>query len=178
MATSLGFLIVHKTLSNEDTLLRKHCCRHKCLPVCPRAQHSTFVANTNFVSGTQKMLLILFRNILPSQQMFNSSSLTGQPPMATSLGFLIVHKALSNEDTSLRTHCCRHKCFPVCPRAQHFLRTQILCPGHKKCCWFCSETFCLRNKYFPVCAAQVTSWATMCPRLPVLIFSGARQLTA
>ena len=29
----------------------------------------------------------------------------------------------ANEDTMLRTHCCRHKCFPVCPRAQHFLRT-------------------------------------------------------
>ena len=40
-------------------------------------------------------------------------------------------KALANEDTLLRTHCCRHKCFPVCPRAQHLLRTQILCPGHK-----------------------------------------------
>ena len=26
-------------------------------------------------------------------------------------------KALANEDTLLRTHCCRHKCFPVCPRA-------------------------------------------------------------
>ena len=42
-------------------------------------------------------------------------------------------KALANEDTLLPTHCCRHKCFPVCPRAQHLLRTQILCPGHKKC---------------------------------------------
>ena len=42
-------------------------------------------------------------------------------------------KALAQEDTLLRTHCCRHKCFPVCPRAQHLLRTQILCPGHKKC---------------------------------------------
>ena len=30
-----------------------------------------------------------------------------------------------------RTHCCRPKCFPVCPHAQHLLRTQILCPGHK-----------------------------------------------
>ena len=38
-------------------------------------------------------------------------------------------KLLANEDTLLRTHCCRHKCFPVCPRAQHLLRTQILCPG-------------------------------------------------
>ena len=37
-----------------------------------------------------------------------------------------------------KTHCCRHKCFPVCPRAraQHLL---ILCP--------------LRNECFPVCAA-------------------------
>ena len=37
-------------------------------------------------------------------------------------------KVLANEDTLLH---CRHKCFPVCPRAQHLLRTQILCPGHK-----------------------------------------------
>ena len=44
-----------------------------------------------------------------------------------------VLKALANEDTLLRTHCCRHKCFPVCPRAQQLLQTQILCPGHKKC---------------------------------------------
>ena len=56
-----------------------------------------FVADTNFVSGTQKMFL----------------------------------KVLANEDTLLRAHCCRHKCFPFCPRAQYLLRTQILCPGHK-----------------------------------------------
>ena len=56
--------------------------------------------------------------------------------------------------TLLPTHCCRHKCFSVCPRAQHLLRTQILCPGHKKCFWFCSETFCVRNKRFPVCAPR------------------------
>ena len=61
-----------------------------------------------------------------------------------------IFKALANEDTLLRTHCCRHKCFPVCPRAQH-------CCRHK---------FCVRNKCFPVCAAQETSWVTMCPRLP------------
>ena len=76
--------------------------------------------------------------------------------------------------------------FPVFPCAQHLLRTQILFPGHKKCFWFCSETFGARNKSFPVCAAwkhniffffvhgnttfipprlraQETSWATMCP---------------
>ena len=40
-------------------------------------------------------------------------------------------KAVANEDTMLRTHCCGHKCFPVCPRAQHLLRTQNLCPRHK-----------------------------------------------
>ena len=33
---------------------------------------ATFVADTNFVFGTQKMFLILFRNILCSQQMFPS----------------------------------------------------------------------------------------------------------
>ena len=76
-------------------------------------------------------------------------------------------KALANEDTSLRTHCCRHKCFPVCPRAQHLLRTQILYPGHIKCFWFCSETFC-GSKCFPVCARKESSWATMCPQQCVL----------
>ena len=50
-------------------------------------------------------------------------------------------KALANEDTLLRTHCCRHKCFPVCPRAQHLLRTQILCPGHKNVSDFVQKHF-------------------------------------
>ena len=45
------------------------CFGHKCFPVCPRA---TFVADTNFVSGTQKMFPIFFRNILCPQQMFPS----------------------------------------------------------------------------------------------------------
>ena len=71
------------------------------------------------------------------------------------LGSIYV-KALANEDTLLRTHCCRHKC----------------CPGHKKCFWFCSETFCVRNKCFPVCAAQETSWATMCRQQCVLVCQG------
>ena len=31
---------------------------------------ATFVADTNFVSGTQKMFLILFKNILCPQQLF------------------------------------------------------------------------------------------------------------
>ena len=78
----------------------------------------------------------------------------------------------ANEDKLLQTHCCRHKCFPLCPRAQHLLRTQILCLGGKKCFWFCSEAFCVRNKCFPVCAVQETSWATMCPQQCVLVYQG------
>ena len=50
-------------LANEDTLLRTRCCRHKGFPVCPRAQH---------LLRTQKMFLVLFRNILCPQQMFPS----------------------------------------------------------------------------------------------------------
>ena len=50
-------------------------------------------------------------------------------------------KALANEDTQLRTHCCRHKYFPVCPRAQHLLRTQILCPGNKNVSDFVQKHF-------------------------------------
>ena len=94
---------------------------------------------------------------------------TGKHLLRTQKMFLNKIKVLANEDTLLRTHCCRHKCFPVCPRAQHLLRTQILCPGHKKCFWFCSETFCVYNKCFPVCAAQETSWATMWPQQCVLV---------
>ena len=56
--------------------------------------------------------------------------------------FWASHVALRPWQT--RTHCCRHKCFPVCPRAKHLLPTQILCRGHKKCFWFCSETFFVR----------------------------------
>ena len=85
-------------------------------------------------------------------------------------------KALANEVTLLRIHCCRYKCFPVCPRSRHLLRTQILCPGHKKCFWFCTETFCVRNKCFPVCAAQETSWATMCPQQCVLVYQGLNRV--
>ena len=90
-------------------------------------------------------------------------------------------KALANEDTLLRKQCCRHKCFPICLHAQHFpiclhaqhfLWTQVLCSGHKKCFWFCSETFCVCNKCFPVCAAQETSRATMSMRQCVLIYQG------
>ena len=54
---------------------RTHCCGHIVADtnVSPRLPaRATFVADTNFVSGTQKMFLILFRNILCPQQMFPS----------------------------------------------------------------------------------------------------------
>ena len=82
-------------------------------------------------------------------------------------------KALANEDTLLRTYCYRHKCFPVCPRAQHLLRTQILCPGHENVSDFVQKHF--------VSATNVSQFAqpkkhheqpcvrnnVSCPRLPV-----------
>ena len=54
-----------KALANEDTLLPT-----QMFPRLPA--RATFVADTNFVSGTQKVFLILFRNILCPQQMFPS----------------------------------------------------------------------------------------------------------
>ena len=58
----IGDVYIVKALGNEGTLLRTHCCRHKCfLPA-----RATFVADTNFVSGTQKMFSSLRspRNIM------------------------------------------------------------------------------------------------------------------
>ena len=82
-----------------------------------------------------------------------------------------VFKAVANEGTMLRTHCCGHKCFPICPCAKHFLRTQNLCPRHKNV----SDFF---QKHF-VSATNVSRFAqhrnnyeqqyvslTLCPRLP------------
>ena len=52
---------------------RTHCCGHIVADtnVSRLPAHTTFVADTN-LSGTQKMVLILFRNILWPQQMFPS----------------------------------------------------------------------------------------------------------
>ena len=79
-------------------------------------------------------------------------------------------KVLANEDTLLRTHCCRHKCFPVCPRAQHLLRTQILCPGHKNVSDLFRNILC-PQQMFPSLRSPRTIMgnnvsATLCPRLP------------
>ena len=58
-------VLVYRALTNEDTLLPT-----QMFPRLPA--RATFVADINFVSGTQKMFLILFRNILCPQQMFPS----------------------------------------------------------------------------------------------------------
>ncbi len=50
------------------------------------------------------------------------------------------------------------------------LRTQNLCPRHKNCFQFLSETFCVRNNCFSVCSPKKTSWATICPPQCVLVF--------
>ena len=62
----MGTLFV-KALANEDTFTLLPTQMFPCFPT-----RATFVADTNFVSGTQKMFLILFRNILCPQQMFPS----------------------------------------------------------------------------------------------------------
>ena len=80
----------------------------------------------------------------------------------TTISFLLCWSHISQNlrPWQTRTHCCGHIVADtnVSPfaRAEHLLRTQILCPAHKKCFWFCSETFCVRNKCFPVCVAQET----------------------
>ena len=112
---------------------RTHCCRHKCFPVCPRAQH---------LLRTQKMFLILFRNILCPQQMFPSLGAQGNvmsnnvsatmcprlpPPLVNGETFLFVFK---NASHSLSCNDIQHlisvrfESWPVtlcCSRERHFL---------------------------------------------------------
>ena len=62
-------------------------------------------------------------------------------------------KALANEDTLLRTHCCRHKCFPVCPRGQ-------FCCGHRFCVRDTKNVSDFVQKHF-VSAANVSQFAQL-----------------
>ena len=79
------------------------------------------------------------------------------------------------------THCCGHIVADtnVSPfahaRNMHLLQTQILCPGHKNCFWFCSETFCVRKKYFPVCRPK-KHHEHQCVRNNVSSFARANKL--
>ena len=70
-----------------------------------------------------------------------------------------------------KTHCCRHKCFPICPRAQHLLRTQILCPGHKKLFLILFRNILCPQQMFPSFRSPINIMGNnvstkMCPRLP------------
>ena len=56
---------------------------------------------------------------------------------------------VANEDTMLRIHCGGHKCFPVCPRGQHLLRTQNLCPRHKNVSDFFQKHFASATNVSP-----------------------------
>ena len=60
-------------------------------------------------------------------------------------------KLLANEDTLLRTHCCRHKCFPVCP-------ARNICCGHKFCVRDTKNVSDFVQKQF-VSAANVSQFA-------------------
>ena len=80
-------------------------------------------------------------------------------------------KALVNEDTLLRTHCCQHKCFPVCPRAQHLLRTQILSPGHKKMFLILFRNILCLQQMFPSLRSPRNNIGQQCVRNNVSSFA-------
>ena len=122
---------------------RTHCCRHIVADtnVSPFARARNICCGHKFCVRDTKMFLILFRNILCPQQMFPSLRSPRNIMGNNVSSFTRAFKVLANEDTLLPTHCCRHKCFPVCPRAQHLLRTQILCPGHKNVSDFVQKHF-------------------------------------
>ena len=81
-----------------------------------------------------------------------------------------------NQDVYVtRTHCCRHKCFPVGLHAQHLLRTQILYPGHKKMFLILFRNIFCPQQMFPSLRSRETSWATMCPQQCVLVYQGLKE---
>ena len=94
------------------------CCGHK---LFLNKIRNIFCPDTKFVSATNVARAGKRGNIFVGNNV--SATMCPRLPVAFASSF----KALPNEDTLLRTHCCRHKSHPVCPRAQ------ILCPGHKKC---------------------------------------------
>ena len=102
------------------------------------------------------------------------------PVVAVALGVVSV-KAVANEDTMLRTYCCGHKCFPVCPCAQHLLRTQNLCPRHKNVSDFFQKHFVpatnvsrftqYRNNHEQQCVPSIVSSfaTTLIPEVVVVL---------
>ena len=69
----LKVYIIKQMKKTQGTGKRAHIVADTLLPIqmFPRLPaRATFVADTNFVSGTQKMFLALFRNILCPQQCY------------------------------------------------------------------------------------------------------------
>ena len=62
-------------------------------------------------------------------------------------------KALAKEHTLLRTHYCRHRCFPVCPRAN-------ICCGQKFCVRDTKNVSDFVQKHF-VSATNVSQFAQL-----------------
>ena len=94
---------VIKVVANEDTMLRTHCCGHKCFPVCPCVQH---------LLRTQKMFLIFVRNIWCPQQMF--PRLRG---MDTKQMFCV----------PLFCPPRKHQCVLVCHHLKNYMGTKQFC---------------------------------------------------
>jgi len=102
----------------------------------------TYVGETNLAARKQKMFLPEVKNIFVSRtqvlrpkHMFPSLATQGNIRSNNVSATMFPSLARPLRPWLTKTHCCRHKCFPVCPRAQHLLRTQSLCPGHINCFW-------------------------------------------
>ena len=79
------------------------------------------------VIGAKKPHYDIWGNTVNVASRMESTGKAGYMQVCINFFFSVV-KVLANEDTLLPTQM-----FPPCPSAQHLLRTQILCPGHKKC---------------------------------------------
>ena len=122
--------------------VRNKCCargqtgKHLCRQQCVRNNVSSFARTC------KQTTTAMATRMLPNKR-FNGQDNSCARALKIFVHFFIyltapkILKAPANEDTLLRTHCCRRKCFPVYPRAQHLLRTQkmfvilfrnILCP--------------------------------------------------
>ena len=103
--------------------------------------------------GKQHFVKTFFviRTVTFMKQKLSKGSLARQLVVSIYQNESLLLKALANEDTLLRTHCCRHKCFPVCPRAQ-------LCCGHKFCVRDTGNVSDFVQKHF-VSATNVSQFA-------------------
>ena len=88
---------------------------------------ATIVADTNFVSWTQKMFLILFRNILCPQQMF--PSLRSPRNIIFCFFFSDRMQFYLHEHEQLHYKCVPNKCFPVCAAQETSQAT--MCPQQR-----------------------------------------------